>query len=226
MQFRKKVLSLFLTFVITGLMFGGIFEVKAQRPEGGPGGFRGEGGPGGPGRFRGEGGPGGPGRGFPPMPLMTALDTNNDGELSEKEIKAASTTLMSLDKDKNGKISSEEMRPAFGPGGPGGPGRGAMAAQMVEQMMSNDKNNDGKLTSRELPDRMKQLVNRADANKDGSVDKEELTKFVEQQQGGRGPGGPDGPGGFRGEGGPDGPEGGRGRGTQNRGQNGGRPSVD
>ncbi|MFM7592096.1 MAG: hypothetical protein ACKO85_09910, partial [Isosphaeraceae bacterium] len=70
------------------------------------GGQRGEFGGEGPGGFRGQsglgglGGPGGRmGRGFPPMPLMTAIDKNNDGELSEEEIKAASASILSLDKE-------------------------------------------------------------------------------------------------------------------------------
>lgn len=180
------------------------------RGEGGPGGFRGEGGPGGPGGFR---GPGGPSRGFPPMPIMTALDKNGDGELSESEIKDASKALMTLDKDKNGVISQEEMRPNFGPGGPGGPGRGNMAAQMVEQMMENDKNKDGKLSASELPERMRPLMTRADTNKDRSLDKEELTRFVEQQQGAQG----SGPGGGR--------PGPGGEGRQGFGREGGRPGF-
>lgn len=74
------------------------------------------------------GGPGGPG-GRPRMvsPLMEALDTNQDGILDADEIKNAATALLKLDKNGDGKLTQEELRPARppggrGPGGPGGPG--------------------------------------------------------------------------------------------------------
>jgi hypothetical protein len=52
-------------------------------------------------------------------PIMVALDTDKDGELSADEIAAAATTLLTLDKNKDGKISAEEMRPEGGRfGGP------------------------------------------------------------------------------------------------------------
>ncbi len=137
----------------------------------------------------GPGGPGGPGGrglgggGFPPNPLMQALDTDGDGELSAKEIENASTALKALDKDKNGKLTAEEVRPDFGRFGPGGPGggRGANPQELVAQFMAFDKNEDGKLTREELPERMRGLMDRADTNKDGVVDKAELTKLAESQ---------------------------------------------
>ena len=83
--------------------------------------------PGGP-----NGGPGGPNGGRPRMasPLMEALDTNRDGTLDAGEIKNAAAALLKLDKDGDGKLTQEELRPARpqggrGPGGPGGnPGGG------------------------------------------------------------------------------------------------------
>ena len=47
-------------------------------------------------------------------------------------------------------------------------------------MLTYDKNGDGKLAKDELPERMQILMDRADANKDGFVDKAELTTFAEQ----------------------------------------------
>jgi Ca2+-binding EF-hand superfamily protein len=52
------------------------------------------------------------------MPLMTALDPNNDGVIDEKEIAQASKSLKSLDKNSDGKITMEELRPPRPEGGP------------------------------------------------------------------------------------------------------------
>lgn len=56
------------------------------------------------------------------IPLMAALDTNSDGTLDEKEIEQASKSLKTLDKNSDGKIGPEELRPAR-PDRPGQPGR-------------------------------------------------------------------------------------------------------
>lgn len=73
--------------------------------------------------------PGGPG-GRPRMipPLMEALDTNRDGILGADEIKNATNALLKLDKNTDGQLTQDELRPTRppggrGPGGPGGPGR-------------------------------------------------------------------------------------------------------
>ena len=55
-------------------------------------------------------------------------------------------------------------------------------------MMAFDKNGDGKLAKDELPERMQSLMDRADANKDGFVDRAELTQYATQQMR-RAPGG-------------------------------------
>jgi Ca2+-binding EF-hand superfamily protein len=137
-----------------------------------------------------------PGRGgaIRALPVMQALDTDGDGELSAKEIENASAALRTLDKDKNGKLTADELRPNIGRDGRGLLTREAVVTQFVNRMMEYDKNGDGKLSSAELPDRMKSLMDRADANKDGFVDRAELTKLTEEQlplgPGGGGRGGP------------------------------------
>ncbi len=45
------------------------------------------------------------------MPIMQALDTNGDGQISPEEIQAAPESLKTLDKDDDGKISREEFMP-------------------------------------------------------------------------------------------------------------------
>ncbi len=98
---------------------------RPDRERRGPGGpeddHRGPGGP--DGDRRGPGGPGGP---RPPMPLMVALDLNHDGVIDAEEIAKASESLKKLDKNGDGKLTQDELRPPRpegrgGPGGPGGP---------------------------------------------------------------------------------------------------------
>ena len=101
-----------------------------------------------------------------------------------------------------------------GGGGRGGASRADDVDGFVAKMMAFNKKKDGKLTRDEVADqRLLRIFDRADANKDGVVTREELVALFEKenQGGGRGDGpggrGPGGPGG----GGPGGP-GGRGRG--------------
>jgi spore coat protein CotH len=113
-------------------------EPKGGPPagRGGPGGMGGPPGMGGPGGMRGPGGPGGPGPGMgPAMMLAPAFlkgDKNGDGKLSRDEFRALGDEWFSAwDKQKQGKLTEEEIRaglgngllPAGGPPG-GGPGRG------------------------------------------------------------------------------------------------------
>ena len=50
-------------------------------------------------------------------PLMAALDVNHDGVIDEDEIKNASEALRKLDKNGDGRITMDEIRPQR-PGGP------------------------------------------------------------------------------------------------------------
>jgi hypothetical protein len=47
----------------------------------------------------------------PPHPLMTALDTDGDNQLSAAEIAAASTALQQLDSNSDGVLQPQELRP-------------------------------------------------------------------------------------------------------------------
>lgn len=100
--------------------------VLAQGEPQGPGGNR----P--PRQGGGQGGPGqGGGQRMMGGPLMAALDANKDGTIDEKEIANASAALKSLDKNGDGKLTAEEIRPQRpqGQGGPGGPGGGPGGGQ-------------------------------------------------------------------------------------------------
>ena len=100
----------------------------------GRGGRGGQGGPGGrPQGGFGRGGQGGPGGFMRMFPVMVALDSDGNGEISSEEIKGAVAALKKLDKNKDGKLTEDELRPSFGGRGGasgqrpsrGGQGRGA-----------------------------------------------------------------------------------------------------
>lgn len=60
-----------------------------------------------------------PGHRPPPPPLITALDADRDGIISAEEIENAPTALLTLDKNKDGELTREELHP-HGPPPPGG----------------------------------------------------------------------------------------------------------
>jgi Ca2+-binding EF-hand superfamily protein len=127
-------------------------------------------------------------------PVTAAIDTDHDGILSSTEIARASASLAKLDRNGDGQLTEDELRPNFGPGGmPRDP------SQMVERMFQEfDRNGDGKLAKSEVPGRLQEMFDSADADKDGFLSRDELKKAIEQ--GGMFPGGP-GPGRMRREGG-------------------------
>lgn len=132
-------------------------------------------------------GPRGPRRGFGPprSPVFAALDADDDGELSAKEIQNATAALKALDKNKDGKLAGEEVRPQFRGRRGFGRGRGRFGGgqSFTERLMSLDKNEDGKVSKDEMPERMQRILERADANDDGALDKSEIERLAERFRG-------------------------------------------
>jgi EF hand len=95
-------------------------EFRPLRPQNAPDGQTNSEPPGPPGAD--QGGQGGPGMGHhhPISPVMAALDTNHDGTLEANEIANASTALKTLDKNGDGQLTRDELRPPRPEGGPGG----------------------------------------------------------------------------------------------------------
>ncbi len=148
-------------------------------------------------------GPGGFGRGpVGVSPLVRALDADTDGAISTKEIKAAPGALRKLDKNGDGNLTEDEVRPEFGgregrrPEGRGeAPGAGgASPDELLQTLLAFDKNKDGKLQKDEVPERMQGLFTRGDANKDGILTTAEIRGLATTQsaaapdRGGRGEG--------------------------------------
>lgn len=152
-----------------------------------------------------------PGRLLARLPVMMALDANQDGEISASEIDLAVVALKKLDKNRDGKLTQEELVPSFegmgpggfgaGPGGPagfgGGPGfgppgfggagagglglGGGSPEEMAKRLMDNDGDNDGYLSEAELPERLRPLFGRADSNSDKKISRDEIAALLSRQ---------------------------------------------
>lgn len=157
--------------------------------------------------------------------VLKKLDANGDGKLTEADRpegagpQRGGRPPRAGDEGPGGRGGRPPRDGDEGPGGPGGQrsGGGESASDFATRILAFDKNEDGMVTTDELPSRMHSVMQRHDINKDGSLDKTELDKVATAvgsahrgAQGGPGGGerGPGGPGGGRGPGGPGGSGGG------------------
>jgi len=121
------------------------------------------------------------------IPVLDALDADDDGVLSKSEIENATAALNKLDKNEDGQLAGEELRPDFpGRGGPGegfgggrgfgppdgrGPGgRGPFAGRGGEDRLSADQ------VTRSL----RAAVMKADTDGDGFLTGRELLGALRQ----------------------------------------------
>src|SRR5437868_5809483 len=105
-------------------------------------------------------------------PVLSALDADTDGVISARELDDAPAALRKLDKNNDGQLTQDELRPAFGGRGRGEGGgereaTGPTPRELQDTLMSFDKNKDGRLSKDELPERMQGMFDSGDTNKDG-----------------------------------------------------------
>jgi Ca2+-binding EF-hand superfamily protein len=99
-------------------------------------------------------------------PVLAALDTNQDGEISDREIRNAAAALRTLDANGDGKLIENELRPD----------RAVMTASSI--MLALDANGDGKISQDErkgpIAARFRAILDRADRERKGYITEEDL----------------------------------------------------
>lgn len=122
-------------------------------------------GPRGPGGRRGPGGAGGL-----RLPVVAALDANTNNVIEAGEIAKASAALLKLDKNSDGKLDADELKPQM-PSGFTPPDGGKIPTLPV--MKALDSNSDGALEAGEIANASTALKT-LDTNGDGQLAMDEL----------------------------------------------------
>lgn len=102
-------------------------------------------------------------------PLFLAFDTDQSGEIGPDEIESAPGVLKSLDKNRDGTVTPEEITPDK---------KATVQRKVEDRLMSYDVDNDGKVSKSELPDRLQKFLMMHDSNGDGALDSEEIRAAV------------------------------------------------
>jgi len=118
-----------------------------------------------------EGGPGGMGPRHrpPPLPLIQVLDANHDRVIDATEIASASTALLTLDKNGDGKLAADEYLPPLPADAP----KDAPRPPVPAIVKALDANGDGVIDANEIanaPATLKSL----DKNSDGQLTPDEF----------------------------------------------------
>lgn len=118
----------------------------------------------------GPGGQGGPGRHHrpPPLPIVTVLDTNRDHIIDAAEIANASAALLTLDKNGDGILTTNEYMPALPKDAPADAPR--PPTPLIVKAL--DVNGDGVIDATEIANASAALL-KLDKNGDGKLTRDE-----------------------------------------------------
>jgi hypothetical protein len=128
----------------------------------------------------------------PRSPILAALDKDRDDVISAAEIAAASSSLLVLDENGDGRLGADEIRPAPpGMGGPppaggAGPGKTGMQPPKMPIASTLDADGDGAIDAKEIANAPVALL-QLDKNGDGRLAMDEIMP-PRPGQGSRGPG--------------------------------------
>ena len=117
---------------------------------------------------------------------LSALDQNHDGKITRDELRIGGAAGFGMPANRAGSANAG-ARPLANAGAHASAGsaehaggsaaREARPQAFADRLMKNDTNQDGKLSADELPKSMPHLIERADANGDGAVDRSELEQL-------------------------------------------------
>jgi Ca2+-binding EF-hand superfamily protein len=118
----------------------------------------------------------GPPGGFIRMdPMLITLDVDHNGEISTAEMENAPTVLKRLDTNHDGQLTENELRPR--------PSNRSMEEVLTGIIKQHDKDGDGRISTAEMPDRLRAMFERADIDRDGFVTLDELKALVKREGG-------------------------------------------
>jgi outer membrane protein assembly factor BamB len=105
--------------------------------------------------------------------LLSTLDKDKNGEISADELAAAPTVLLKLDKNQDGVISEDEVSSASAAPAAQGRRRGGGLMRMMKAHSAMDANENGGLDAAEIKNAVASLQ-RIDANRDGKLTEDEV----------------------------------------------------
>lgn len=109
----------------------------------------------------------------PPGPVIETLDADHDHKLSAKEIERAPAALKELDKNGDGELTQEELRPKPREEQEESKGPKNRSHRPPPVIAALDENRDGKISEEELESAARSLA-KLDKNGDGELTPQEL----------------------------------------------------
>jgi len=95
------------------------------------------------------------------------IETSDSDEDSRNEVQRAYEILLSLDKNRDGKIDAQELKA----------GRERILKSRIDSLFKQlDTNNDGRISREEAKGQIRQDFNEIDRNRDGFIDRDELMR--------------------------------------------------